>query len=140
MMLTCFLFYLILGATRVVQVSSRRDSFIAIKSLKSSEQLASLENLKDSWMEELTQGYRSMLNVPVILVGLADHARLVNTYIPSLDWYYNIDVFVCTCTSHGLEEKWVTTFICDVLHVILLYWPYSVRTSPVPTGRTYTLV
>ena len=33
----------------------------------------------------INQGYRSMLNVPVILVGLADHARLVNTYIPSLD-------------------------------------------------------
>ena len=42
-MLTRFLFYLILGATRVVQVSSQRDSFIALKSLKSSEQLVSLE-------------------------------------------------------------------------------------------------
>ena len=52
-----------------------------------------LESL-EGFTEEITQGhhsleslegYRSMLNLHVILVGLADHARLVNTHIPSLD-------------------------------------------------------
>ena len=154
-MLTCFLFYLIVGTVSprnsfvedggnhswwkslVAEITQWRKSLVAEitqwrKSLSGGSH--SVEEITQ-WRKSLKDIYRSMLNLHVILVGLADHARLVNTYIPSLDWYYNIDVFVCTCTSHRLEEKWVTTFFCDVLHVILLYWPYSVRTLPVPTGR-----
>ena len=72
------------------------DSYFVVKSLKSSEQFGNSgriqggnnSRISHSWKDlrrKSLKGYRSMLNLHVILVGLADHARLVNTYILSLD-------------------------------------------------------
>ena len=84
MMLTFFYLFQFRSClcTIIVQVSSRQDSYICRQFVGA---LGTLESITGGFIEEITQGYRSMLNVHVILVGLADHARLVNTYIPSLD-------------------------------------------------------